>query len=331
MAYYFTNKELQDLKEKAFWCLEQLVVKRKSYKEIAKTTNKPASYWFDLLKNYKEKIWHIDEKLGLYHWLKLTGEIEMIIKDYVEKKETIMSIAKKYNCSERTIATFLQKENIKIRSRGFESRTDQSIFEKIDNEIKAYTIGLITADGSMSQNKKSISITLTRDDVYLLEQINESLFNGTGHIVFSKKKIGKDTATLQIHGKKMCSLLIPFGIVPNKTYLLKEISSLIPDSLYHHYLRGLFDGDGVCSKCRAAIRIGYCAHEKNFVKSYRDYFVNNFNFSKNKLFNTGNCWQVSWSSLKDLKKFYNYIYADATIFLGRKKNKIYTYINPEVT
>ena len=28
-----------------------------------------------------------------------------------------------------------------------------------------------------------------------------------------------------------------------------------------------------------------------------------------------------------IEKFYNYIYKDATIFLGRKRNKIYTYLN----
>ena len=48
---------------------------------------------------------------------------------------------------------------------------------------------------------------------------------------------------------------------------------------------------------------------------------------RNKIFNTGGCFQCSWGAKTDIEKFYNYIYKDATIFLGRKRNKIYTYLN----
>ena len=95
----------------------------------------------------------------------------------------------------------------------------------------------------------------------------------------------------------------------------------------HHYIRGLFDGDGVTSKNRELIRIGFCAKRKEFVESYQSFLCQKLFMRKNKIFNTGGCFQCSWGAKTDIEKFYNYIYKDATIFLGRKRNKIYTYLN----
>ena len=100
-----------------------------------------------------------------------------------------------------------------------------------------------------------------------------------------------------------------------------------------HYIRGLYDGDGVCAKTNEYLRVGYCAYHKSFTKSYQEFLINTLGLKENKLFNTGNCWDCSWSKREDLEKFYNYIYKDATIFLQRKYDKLknYLYGNTEVT
>ena len=95
----------------------------------------------------------------------------------------------------------------------------------------------------------------------------------------------------------------------------------------NHYIRGLFDGDGVASKNGQYIKIGFCAKRKEFVESYQSFLCKTLFMRKNKIFNTGGCFQCSCGTRTDIEKFYNYIYRDATIFLGRKKNKIYTYLN----
>ena len=60
--------------------------------------------------------------------------------------------------------------------------------------------------------------------------------------------------------------------------------------------------------------------------------VNKLGVKENKLFNTGGCWDCSWGAKKDLIKIYHYLYSDATIFLSRKKDKLYNYLygNTEV-
>lgn len=161
------------------------------------------------------------------------------------------------------------------------------------------------------------------------------MLSGLGNIFVTHKEDEKPRKVLGFNGKHLKDKLAEYNIVPRKSYIIKELSTKIPEELYHHYIRGLFDGDGVCSyetsHKKKKVRIGFCGHNRDFVENYRNFLINKLDMNQTKLFNTGGCWQCSWSSKKDLINFYNYVYKDATIFLGRKKKKISDYVNTEVT
>lgn len=304
-----------------------------TYKEIAKEYNVSKNFIYCLIKTYKT-VFGIEGVISKYDALKLSGEIDNVVKDYLNHISTI-EIGEKYNVSDRTVVSWLIRENIPIRDRGKISKINQSIFDEIDSEIKAYVLGLITADGSVSQKSNNITICLSKEDKYLLELINEKLLEGLGTIFINHKEDEKPRYVLSFNGKQIKNRLKDFGIVPNKSYSLKKLSNIIPEKYYHHYIRGLFDGDGVCSYCtshkkKRKVRVGFCSHEKEFVEDYRDFLNKILNLPKNKLFNTGGCWQCSWSAFNDVQKFTDYIYNDATIFLGRKKKKLFDYVNTEV-
>lgn len=305
----------------------------KNYDQISKELNIKKDFVYELVRFYK-KIYNINSKvISKYDILKITNQMSIII-DLYKNGTSLEKIGEKYGVSERTVAHWLIKENVQLRSRGIISKINQNIFNEIDTEIKAYTIGLITADGSVSSKDNCISITLTKDDSYLLEIINEKLLDGLGNLIEYHKNDPKPRVVLQFNGKTLKKDLEKFGIIPRKTYKLDKLSTLIPNSLYHHYIRGLYDGDGVCSYYtnhkKKKVRIGFCAYNKIFVEDYQNYLVGRLKMSKTKLFNTGNCWQCSWGKEEDLKNFYNYIYKDATVFLGRKKKKLFEYVNTEV-
>lgn len=310
-----------------------MLVNGETYPEIAKKYNKSKTFMYELVRVYKQ-VFGITGVISKYDYLKIIGETEKIVDKYI-KGCSMDEIGKEYNVSERTVASWLLKEKIKIRDTGKISKVNQDIFDVIDSEIKAYTIGLITADGSVSKKSNSVTICLTKDDGYLLEIINEKLLDGLGIMFLSHKEDKKPRMVLNFSGGKIKNRLADFNIVPNKTYSLKELSSLIPKEYYHHYIRGLFDGDGVCSYYKShekirKVRIGYCSHEKEFVADFQSFLCEKLNLSKNKLFNTGGCWQCSWGSNHDIKAFFDYIYKDATIFLGRKHKKLFDYVNTEV-
>lgn len=249
---------------------------------------------------------------------------EEIKEKYLQGTSTI-ALAKEYNYNDHGIAQLLQTLGVEIRPVGYIGKTPQDIFSKIDNGYKAYVIGLITADGSVNK-KGGITICLTESDKYLLEEINTKVFFSTGTIIITHREDKKPRAVLSINGKKLCSDLEKYGIVPNKTYSLLSISKLIPEEYYPDYIRGLYDGDGICSKSNGSVRIGYCAHNIEFTSSYQQYLCEKLEMRKNKLFNTGSCWQCSWSAKNDLEKFYSFIYNSSDLYLKRKKEKLEFYL-----
>lgn len=318
-------------KELFVYILKRIYEKAK-YADIAEELGKSKDFVYRFIKKNKEKYGiNPSERVTEYHYLFITGKMEEIIQKY-EDGSTAISLAEEYGISDTSIRAYLKKHNVKIRPRGVPSKTNQTLFQRIDSEIKAYTLGLITADGSLTRDGKSISISLKSDDDYILEQIQIELLGGSGNLI---KTHENTLTTLQFHGTALQKQLRNFGLAPNKTYLLKQLASNIPEELYHHYIRGLYDGDGVCSfktqKGVRKVRIGFCGHQEDFVLSYRNFMNKTLNMPKNKTFNTGGCWQVSWSAVDDLINFYNYIYKDSHIFLGRKKIKLYNYlVNTEV-
>lgn len=197
------------------------------------------------------------------------------------------------------IAKILRDLNVEIRKSGYQSRTNQNLFKNITTEIEAYTLGLITADGNVNKDG-TIRIYLTESDKYILEEINSRLLNGTGHLSIDNKKNANPVARLSFCGKEICKTLSQYGIIPNKSDFLTQIYNNLPTELYPHYIRGLYDGDGVCSKSNQYLRIGYCAKKQEFVKSYQDFLCANLHMRKNKIFNTGGCFQCSWSAKTDL-------------------------------
>ena len=240
------------------------------------------------------------------------------------------SIIQDYNLKDgHIISKILQYYNIPVRSTGYISKTDQTLFKKISNEILAYTLGLITADGSIGKNYE-ITITLKQSDEILLKQINQQLLHGTGTIAYDNRE-NKKTYKLRFFGKQICENLKQYDVIPNKTYSLEKIQ-VFSEPIMKHYIRGLYDGDGICTKNKEYLRIGFCGYSKSFVESFQHYLVDTLQIKANKIFKTS-CWNCLWGAKKDLEILYNYLYEDSTIFLSRKKDKLqkYLYDNTEVT
>lgn len=297
----------------------------KTYKTLEKENNmscgtmyasmKPYRGHFGLRKNERYcKMTYLRYKYG-----------EEIKRKYLEG-QTTEALAVEYNYNDCGVAKLLESLGVVIRPRGYQSKTDQTLFSEIDTPEKAYFIGLLTADGSVNE-KGSITVCLTESDRYLLDNINTKVLHGSGTIFLTHKEEEKPCAVLSFNGKQICRDLAEFGIIPKKTYSLFSLSSKIPTEFYSDYIRGLYDGDGVCSKSNGGIRVGYCAYNKDFTESYQNYLCKTLGMRKNKLFNTGGCWQCSWAARLDLDKFYNYIYSNnPSLYLARKKQKLENYL-----
>lgn len=317
-----TRKQAEDIFEK--------LAHKTTYKELSKIYGYHPSTLCKYMKTFKSEFGMKPQEVFSAKTFLRYKYKEEIVNRYLQG-ESSEKIIQDFGFSDgNIIITILRELNIPIRSRGYVSKTNQFLFKDIKTEIEAYTLGLITADGNIGTNYM-ISIHLTESDQYLLEKINKNLFDNSGHILVSNKEKGKPVSRLSICGKQICENLAQYNVIPNKSEFLNKIYRF-DEPLMKHYLRGLFDGDGVCAKNDKYLRIGFCAKNKNFCQDFQDYLSNRIQLKQNALFNTGGCWHCSWGSKADIQKIYNYLYNDATIFLTRKKDKILNYLqgNSEV-
>lgn len=156
-------------------------------------------------------------------------------------------IARYYNVSNVCIERIFQKT--KTATRKFSLFKDETFFEMINSEEKAYFLGLIYADGFVSSSKGSFGISLQEEDKYLIDQLKESLkFAGSVKNVGRKKPHHKDRFRIDVSSIKMLGDLSKLGVVDKKSLILRfPTEELVPIEFMPHFLRGVFDGDGSIS------------------------------------------------------------------------------------
>ena len=117
---------------------------------------------------------------------------------------------------------------------------DENYFDTINSSNKAYILGFIYADGSVSE-RGNLTICLSKKDIEILEFIKKELnYSGT----ISTKLINKNEySLLNIVSKAMIIKLTELGIIPNKTYNSSRLP-IVPKEYFNDMLRGYFDGDG---------------------------------------------------------------------------------------
>ena len=273
----------------------------------------------------------------------MTPDNIKIIKEKYLEGETIEEITDKYfkdkYCSGE-INMVLRKLGI-TRPNGTQAKINHDYFENIDSEHKAYWLGFIYADGSITKKvyeKGSytyrLRMELMFEDKYILEQMALDLesdlkpkeyYNDTSHFEGYNKP--KHTAYIMFSSKKMGEDLVKLGVMPNKTLILKSLPS-IPDNLMKHFIRGYFDGDGsvYLTKDNTIKTAFYGTH--GFINSIQDFLIKELDLTKKKITDQKEA-NVSFVGMakQESEKLYHYMYDEATIFLNRKYEKYNKYFN----
>jgi hypothetical protein len=218
----------------------------------------------------------------------------------------------------------LKKAKIKIRPNR-KYFFDENMFADINCEWKAYFLGLLYADGCV--RKLNIVITLTEKDSYLLDFFNKIIFNnqyklicGKSYIYKDKKRnktyIGKPKKTLIINSVKTVKDIINKGCIMKKSLTLNFPDyNIIPKELFHHFIRGYFDGDG-----HIAQNVFMLISSNNFCNGFKNWLQKEFNISSY-LRSAGKVSRIFLHKKKYINFIYNFMYKDATIYLKRKKEK----------
>ena len=213
-------------------------------------------------------------------------------------------------------------------------------FDQIDTEDKAYFLGLLYTDGCNYENDGFIKIDLSEEDCYILEQLKDCIeYTGViSHYPAERKIINGEyydcqpSCRLQMRSKHMSSVLASYGMVSNKSscgmYIKDEI---VPGYLYHHFVRGLIDGDGGISYWVDNPNTGHKKFQINFcsaadsVEKLANYLGNRFactpTISSRYPDKDNNNLQFSICGNNNVREITDWIYQDAHYYLKRKYDK----------
>lgn len=209
---------------------------------------------------------------------------------------------------------------------------NQSFFEDIDSEDKAYILGFICADGHIDTKYKRIVIALQDSDYKILEKIRDAMnSNHPIHRHIKRKNpytkanhLVIEQCTIAINGKELIEPLVNMGLNNIKTYTLdRKIMNFVPKNLWRHFLRGYLDGDGnitwgkeYSSSKKYIIQV--CGNRDFLEHSYQTFYPSDCSIYKYKTSKQCCVWKLT--DKRKVLEFLNLLYGDATIYLDRKYN-----------
>lgn len=258
---------------------------------------------------------------------------EWLIDQYCNKLRTVISIAKECGVGREEIRLALRKLNIEpnyetMRQGSKKHDYDESVFDVIDTEEKAYWAGFIMGDGQIEEFKRPRA----DGSIYLNYRLNLNLkYSDAAHLQkfldFLKcttKKIKKvnvkmpsgniaEIGHIRISSKPLSLALIDKGIVPRKS-LNEPEPSRIPEHLARHFIRGLLDADGHISDinkhspyaeiCDGKILMNWVKKQYPYLKLKEDKSCNGLHYV--------------YANKKDVLSFLNSLYENSTVYLERK-------------
>lgn len=246
------------------------------------------------------------------------------LKEYLLGIDSITKIANRNFISRGRLAKFIKLSGTNVINKQNIVRFDDTIFDIIDTESKAYWLGFIYADGNISKAPRNVlEISLQSGDKGHLDKFYE--------FTKSSKTVTVDSfrCRAMLGSKHLKESLIYHGCVPNKSEII-TFPNTVPKELIRHFIRGYFDGDGYLGigKRRESNR----QFPKISILGTWDMLVNirkvspldPTTYRKANPDGSSKIFEISADSFKCIP-FLDYIYKDCNIFLDRKYEK-YKYI-----
>lgn len=198
-------------------------------------------------------------------------------------------------------------------------KIDAILMDEIDTQEKAYWLGFFYADAYNNEKLGRVVIELQERDKEHLYKCAK--FFGQPREPFRQEKNrGKYIAyRLELNSKHLTRTLAGHGCHQTKSFNIKFPH--LSQKLIRHFVRGYFDGDGFLhvNKSDNQMNIGMVSTKEmitkisKLLKSIR---VNSYISYPERY--TGNTCRLDSGGSRQVLRFCNWIYHDATIYLDRK-------------
>lgn len=251
--------------------------------------------------------------------------IKGLLEENKESKISINEIAEREGISKSTLTYRAKKLGYTLSKRRHE--LDESYFDNIDTDLKAYFLGFIMADGCVSKtcstnkNPNRLAINISLKDRIILEKFKEELqtsYEICDYMPTETTYGFNEMCRLAINSSKICKSLQQYGIVERKTG--KECIPKINAEFIPGFIRGFLDGDG----CVTGGNISFCS-SYNMIQSLQEVFISwgmtgSLTIKQDKRHD--NIYTLCICKKEDKQIFYDKVYKDKLFYLDRKYEKI---------
>lgn len=264
---------------------------------------------------------------------KITDKDILYICNQYENGTNSRVLSEEFNVAQSTILQILRNNNIQIRERTDCLRKytiNHNYFDIIDNEHKAYWLGFLMADGYNKEDRNAIVLSLQKEDEYILKEFLKDVGSNKEISYVYNKQFDSYSAKAYVNSVHMSQQLSKLGVVQNKSFICKYPYEYIPQELEHHFIRGLFDGDGCISFTMGGVNKNKVHGRFSIANGSKDFLediYNIVNINDMHIYKNHNIYDFTTCKYSNIKQMYNYLYKDATIYLTRKQNKFEKYLS----
>jgi hypothetical protein len=252
--------------------------------------------------------------------------------EFLNSSVSLTKIAEREGTSRQTLAKYFKQLGVEIVNKQNKLKFDNTVFDSIDTEEKAYWLGFIFADGTISSSpletgkkpKYTMELSLKADDFHHLEKFNTFMKYEKNGVKIQDVKCGKvicKRCRWIITDKHLWETLNSYGCTPRKSLILKFPDENIFKSkdLIRHFIRGYFDGDGCFSQIVHHIIVSPLVSflgTKEFLDKISEYSQIKSSYRHDRR-HTEFTWILAYHKESGIKLI-NYLYNNCTIFLDRK-------------
>lgn len=237
------------------------------------------------------------------------------LKQCLEQGMSIRDIEKICDKKRSTISYWINKYNLIDNSQY--KKNPNYRFKKIDTKEKAYVLGFILADSSITKTNTEIAVAMADKNVV---EFIAKIINGNVHYDnnFDKK-------TRRFPRARLIKKIVDITKFTGGYAKTERHYPRVRDDLEKYLIQGLFDSDGCLTwgkrkdKDRLWQKISFTSHLK-ILEGVQKYLISKLNISTVvRPKSNENCFVLEFSNLNDVIKFCEHIYPNEDFIILKRK------------